>query len=57
MPHVDCFVVACMVCVATGDADAQREAHVRFQKLQMAYDVLRDPEKRRAYDRGQLVSH
>ena len=31
------------------------QAHVKFQKLQMAYDVLRDPEKRRMYDKGQLI--
>ncbi len=38
-----------------GTGDAVKEAHVHFQRLQIAYDVLRDPEKRRAYDRGQLV--
>jgi DnaJ-class molecular chaperone len=36
--------------------EGQKEAHVQFQRLQMAYDVLRDPEKRRAYDRGQLLN-
>lgn len=44
-------------CVVGHAQEAQREAHVRFQKLQMAYDVLRDPEKRAAYDRGQLFTH
>jgi curved DNA-binding protein CbpA len=28
---------------------------VKFQKLQIAYDVLKDADKRRLYDRGQLV--
>lgn len=37
------------------DEDVQKEAHVKFQKLQIAYDTLRDPEKRLLYDRGQLV--
>lgn len=37
------------------DDDVQKEAHIKFQKLQMAYDVLKDPEKRRLYDRGQLI--
>ncbi|MEW5314443.1 MAG: hypothetical protein WDW38_005943 [Sanguina aurantia] len=37
-------------------AEEQRLANVRFQKLQIAYDVLRDPEKRSQYDRGQLMT-
>ncbi|GFH06048.1 chaperone protein dnaJ, partial [Haematococcus lacustris] len=43
------------VMAAGGDVAQQRQASGDFQKLQMAYDVLRDPEKRRAYDQGQLV--
>ncbi|GAX77781.1 hypothetical protein CEUSTIGMA_g5224.t1 [Chlamydomonas eustigma] len=35
--------------------EERKQAHVKFQKLQMAYDVLRDPEKRRMYDKGQLI--
>jgi hypothetical protein len=39
----------------SGDAAAQQKAAGRFQRLQAAYEVLRDPERRRAYDRGQLA--
>jgi DnaJ-class molecular chaperone len=35
--------------------EERKSAHVKFQKLQMAYDVLRDEKKRKLYDRGQLM--
>ncbi|GLI58995.1 hypothetical protein VaNZ11_000818 [Volvox africanus] len=37
------------------DVEVQRDALVKFQKLQIAYDTLKDAEKRLLYDRGQLV--
>jgi hypothetical protein len=39
---------------ATGSPEAVQAAAGRFQRLQVAYEVLRDPKRRKAYDRGQL---
>lgn len=36
-----------------GDEAGQRAARERFQRVRAAYDALRDPERRRAYDRGE----
>lgn len=40
---------------AVADKAGQRAARERFQAIRTAYDVLRDPERRRAYDRGEAV--
>lgn len=37
------------------DAAGQRTAREKFQQICTAYDVLRDPDKRKAYDRGEVV--
>ena len=41
---------------AAADEDERRRAAERFRRLQVAYETLRDPERRAAYDRGQLLS-
>ena len=39
-----------------GATEAQlRMAADRFRRLQVAYEVLRDPKRRKAYDAGRLV--
>ena len=39
-----------------GKEDAEKdEAQKQFVKAQAAYDVLKDPHKRREYDRGRLL--
>jgi curved DNA-binding protein CbpA len=40
---------------AAADEATQRRAAERFRRLQLAYETLRDTDRRRAYDQGRLV--
>ncbi|GFR48308.1 hypothetical protein Agub_g10189 [Astrephomene gubernaculifera] len=41
--------------VAGGDAVAQQSASLKFQRLQKAYNVLKNPDHKRLYDSGELI--
>ena len=41
---------------AVQDEKAKQQAQRRFQQLKAAYEVLKDPELRQQYDRGQHVA-
>ena len=49
--------LACPHCWLQEVADdhGKRQAREKFQQIRTAYDVLRDPERRAAYDRGEVV--
>jgi curved DNA-binding protein CbpA len=54
--HGKClFVAAAPDKHVHADEATQRRSAERFRRLQLAYETLRDTEKRRAYNRGQLV--
>lgn len=44
----------CRLCPQSDDKKEQ--ARERFQKVKAAYEVLKDPELKRQYDRGQAVA-
>lgn len=40
---------------AVADEAGRRTARERFQQIKAAYETLRDPERRKAYDRGEAL--
>jgi len=40
-----------------GDESSKHRARDRFQMIRVAYETLRDPEKRKSYDLGELRLH
>lgn len=48
-------VLSCCLQVSIDDSVMQQSASLKFQRLQKAYSVLRNPEHKKMYDAGQLV--
>ena len=53
--HGGCDTFALTLLLQDEDGNKKR-AEERFRKLKVAYEILRDPEKRRQYDNGERVT-